>query len=398
MVDFQYYTPTKVVFGEKAEEKLGQLISEVSAKKVLLHFGGESAKKSGLLDRVEKVLKKEGIACVQLGGVQPNPRLSKVYEGVELGKKEGVDFVLAVGGGSVIDSAKSIAYGLANDLDVWDIYDGKAEPQKVLPVGVVLTISAAGSEMSNSSVITNEETGEKRGYNNDLLGRPVFAVMNPALTMTLPAYQTSCGCADILMHTLERYFTNVAPTMALTDAFAEGLMRTVIANGRILTRDPGNYNARAEMMWASSVSHNGITGCGNGGGDWSCHQLSHELSARYDLAHGAALTTVWGSWARHVYKKAPARFARLGETVLDLPVEDTDEEMALAAIAEMEEFFWAIEMPTSMEEAGIEADDDALHQMALGVTRGGSRPVGAIEALDTDAVEKIYKMAKAAQN
>lgn len=393
MVDFLYYAPTKVAFGKDSEQQLGKLVCESGAKKVLVHFGGKSAKESGLLGRVHDILEEAGVSSVELGGVQPNPRLSKVYEGIELGKKEGVDFVLAVGGGSVIDSAKAIAYGLANEGDVWDYFAGTRSPQTVLPVGVVLTMAAAGSEMSNSTVITNEKTGEKRGFNENILGRPKFAVMNPALTLTVPAYQTACGCADIMMHTLERYFTDVKPTMEITDNIAEALMRTVMANARILTRDPNNYAARAEIMWASSLSHNGVTGCGNGAGDWSCHQISHELSGRFDLAHGAALTAVWGSWARHVYKNDPARFAQLGERVLELPHEEDVEEAALAAIEEMEEFFWAIELPTSLPEASIEADDAVLHEMALGVSRGGGRAIGAVRPLGEKDVEKIFQMA-----
>ena len=259
MFHFDYYTPTKVVFGRGAEDRIGELIRQAGGTKVLIHFGGQSAVRSGLLDRIREVFTKNGIACVELGGVVPNPHLSKVREGIELGRQEGVDFILAVGGGSVIDSAKAIAYGLAEpECDVWELFENKREAKGCLPVASVLTIAAAGSEMSNSCVITNEKTGEKRSYNDDL-SRPKFAVMNPELTMTLPDYQTQSGCADIMMHPMERYFTN-GGNMEITDALAEGLLRTVMKNAGILHTDPQNYDARAEVMWAGSLSHNGLTG------------------------------------------------------------------------------------------------------------------------------------------
>lgn len=247
---------------------------------------------------------------IELGGAVPNPRLSLVYEGIELAKKEGVDFILAVGGGSAIDSAKAIGYGVANEGDVWDFYDRKRQATGCLPIGVVLTIAATGSEMSNSSVITKEEGWVKRGYSSDY-GRPRFAIMNPELTMTLPDYQTACGCTDILMHTMERYFTN-GGNMEITDSIAEGLMRIVIENARILVRDPKNYDARAEVMWAGSLSHNGLTGCGAVvGGDFASHALEHEIGGIYDVAHGAGLAAIWGSWARYVYKDCLPRFEKV---------------------------------------------------------------------------------------
>ena len=272
--NFEYFTPTKVVFGKDAEAQTGSLIQAQNCKKVLVHFGGSSAKKSGLLDRVFTSLKTAGIEYVTLGGVVPNPRLSKVYEGIELCKKEKVDFILAVGGGSVIDSAKAIGYGMANECDVWNLYEGKVKATGCLPVGVILTIAAAGSEMSNSSVITNENGWLKRGYSSDY-GRCKFAIMNPELTYTLPQYQTESGCTDILMHTMERYFTTER-SMEVTDNISEGLMRSVIHNAKILMDEPQDYNARAEIMWAGSLSHNGLTGCGSVG-DWASHQLEHEL-------------------------------------------------------------------------------------------------------------------------
>ena len=307
MLNFEYYTPTKVVFGKDTEKQAGELVKAFGGTKVLVHFGGQSAKKSGLLDRICNSLEEAGLSYVTLGGVVPNPHLSKVYEGIELCKKEGVDFILAVGGGSVIDSGKAIGYGVANEGDVWDFYAKKRTAKACLPIGAVLTIAAAGSEMSNSSVITNEDGWLKRGYNDDVC-RCKFAVMNPELTYTLPAYQTASGCVDILMHTMERYFTKAENTM-LTDSVAEGLMRTVIYNAKVLAEDPENYDARAQVMWAGSLSHNGLTGCGTEG-DWASHQLEHELGGMFDVAHGAGLAAVWGSWARYVYKEKPARFAQ----------------------------------------------------------------------------------------
>ena len=279
MLNFEYYTPTKVVFGKDTEKQAGELVKAFGGTKVLVHFGGQSAKKSGLLDRICNSLEEAGLSYVTLGGVVPNPHLSKVYEGIELCKKEGVDFILAVGGGSVIDSGKAIGYGVANEGDVWDFYAKKRTAKACLPIGAVLTIAAAGSEMSNSSVITNEDGWLKRGYNDDV-SRCKFAVMNPELTYTLPAYQTASGCVDILMHTMERYFTKAENTM-LTDSVAEGLMRTVIYNAKVLAEDPENYDARAQVMWAGSLSHNGLTGCGTEG-DWASHQLEHELGGMLD--------------------------------------------------------------------------------------------------------------------
>ena len=275
MFDFKYFTPTKVVFGKNTESKVADLIKEFGGTKILIHYGGGSVVRSGLLKRVTDTLDGAGISYVTLGGAVPNPHLGLVYEGIELCKKEGVDFLLAVGGGSAIDSAKAIGYGVANEGDVWDFYDYKRQAKGCLPLGVILTIAATGSEMSDSSV------------------------MNPELTMTLPDYQTACGCTDIMMHTMERYFTN-GGNMELTDALAEGLLRTVKKNAVILRDDPMNYDARAEVMWAGSLAHNGLTGCGNDGGDWMTHKLEHELGGLYDVAHGAGLAAIWGTWARYV--------------------------------------------------------------------------------------------------
>ena len=394
MENFNFYAPTKVVFGKGAEEQVGALVKEQNCKKVLVHFGGQSAKKSGLLDRVYASLDAAGIDYVSLGGVVPNPRLSKVREGIELCKKEGIDFLLAVGGGSVIDSCKAIGYGLANDCDVWDLYLRKIEPTGCYPVGVVLTIAAAGSEMSNSSVITNEEGWLKRSCNTDY-GRCKFAIMNPELTYTLPQYQTQSGCTDILMHTMERYFTNVE-TMELTDVIAESLMRNVIRNAKILMKDPQNYEARAQVMWASSLAHNDLTGCGSVG-DFASHNIEHELGGLFDVTHGAGLAAIWGSWARYVYKHNAKRFAQFAVNVLSVYNHfDDPERTALEGIEAMEEFYRSIEMPISMTELlnGKQVTDAEIEEMADKCTKGGTQTLGNFVKLTKQDIIEIYKMAR----
>lgn len=392
MVNFQYYTPTKVVFGKDAETQTGALVKAQGCKKVLVHYGGKSAKNSGLLDRICASLDAEGIAYVLLGGVVPNPRLSLVYEGIKLCRKEGVDFLLAVGGGSVIDSAKAIGYGLANEGDVWDFYSKKREAAACMPIGAVLTISAAGSEMSDSSVITNEDGWLKRGYNSDLC-RCRFAVMNPELTYTLPKYQTACGCTDILMHTMERYFTQEEHT-ELTDRLAEGLMKTVMDSARVLMDEPENYNARAQVMWAGSLSHNGLTGCGTVG-DWSSHQLEHELGGMFDVAHGAGLAAVWGSWARYVYEAKPERFAQFAVNVLGVENDFSDPcATALRGIERMEEFYHSISMPVNIRELGVELTDAQIDELAEKCSFFGTRTVGQFRALAKEDMRRIYEMAR----
>lgn len=392
MENFNFYAPTKVVFGRDTEKQVGDLVKALKCEKVLVHFGGNSAKKSGLLDRIFDSLKNAGVDYVSLGGVVPNPRLSKVYEGIELCKKSGVDFILAVGGGSVIDSAKAIGYGMVNDCDVWDFYSGKAKPEGCLPIGSILTIAAAGSEMSNSSVLTNEEGWLKRGCTSDH-SRCRFVIMNPELTFTLPKYQTASGCIDILMHTMERYFTTVK-TMEITDSIAEGLMRTVIHNVKILMKDPANYDARAEVMWSGSLSHNDLTG-NRSIGDWACHQLEHELGGMFDVAHGAGLSAVWGSWARYVYKTDVARFAKFAVNVMGA-VNDLDnpEKVALAGIAEMESFYHIIGMPTSISELGIELTNEQINELAYKCSFENTRNIGAFQVLDIEDMKKIYIMAR----
>ena len=391
MFNFIYHTPTQVVFGRGAEAQTGLLVKAQGCKKVLLHYGGGSVIRSGLLGRIRASLEQEGIAYTELGGVVPNPRLSLVYQGIELSRREGVDFILAVGGGSVIDSAKAIAYGLAEDADVWELYDRVRQAKACLPVGVVLTIAAAGSEMSNSSVITKDEGGVKRGYNDDIC-RPRFAVMNPELTATLPPYQTASGCVDILMHTMERYFTPNG-TMSITDSLAEGLMRTVMENAVILQNDPQNYDARAEVMWAGSLSHNGLTGCGSDGGDWVPHGLEHEMGGMFDVTHGAGLAAVWGSWARYVYKDCLPRFVKFAVNVMGVDGSGTDEETALKGIQAVEGFYRAIHMPTCFSELGISPTPEQLKTMAhmLHIACGGRK--GAAKVLMEEDFLNIYQNA-----
>lgn len=392
MRNFGLYIPTRVVFGKDTHLQVGQLIKESGGHKVFVHYGGKSARESGLLDQVFDSLTEAGLSYVSLGGVRPNPRLSKVYEGIDLCKKEGVDFILAVGGGSVIDSSKAIGYGVADpEADVWEFYTHTREIRGCLPIGAVLTIAAAGSEMSDSSVITNEDGWLKRGCHSDL-GRCRFAILNPRLTYTLPQYQTECGCVDILMHTMERYFVNIE-TMEIVDGMSEALMQTVIYNARILMSEPGNYNARAEIMWAGSLSHNGLMGCGTGGGDWACHQLAHELGGRYDVTHGAALAAIWGSWARYVYKANPERFAQFATNVFGIACDGMDfERTALAGIEALEDFFRSIEMPTDLKELGLELSDSDIRELAFKCSYEDTRTIGVFR-LNMKDMERIYQIA-----
>ena len=392
MENFQYYTPTKIIFGRGAEEQTGQLAAEQGCKKVLVHYGGGSVVSSGLLERIYWSLDAVGISYVSLGGVVPNPRLSLVYEGIRLARKEQVDFILAVGGGSVIDSAKAIGYGVANEGDVWDFYEKRRTAKACLPIGVVLTIAAAGSEMSDSSVITKEEGWLKRGYSSNY-ARARFAVMNPELTMTLPKYQTASGCVDIMMHTMERYF-NHSENMEMTDGISEHLLRTVMKNAKILMNEPDNYQARAEVMWAGSLSHNGLTGCGTGGGDWASHQLEHELGGMFDVAHGAGLAAVWGSWARYVMDAAPERFAKFAVNVMGVEPEAEKLKTAQKGIEAMEDFYRALDMPVCIGDMGIELTEEQMRELAEKCSHFGKRTIGCIKKLDQEDMYQIYKEAR----
>ena len=392
MFNFEYYAPSRVIFGRGVEERTGALLRELGISRVLIHYGGGSAVKSGLLGRVAASLDGVGIAHASLGGVVPNPRVSTVREGAQLAREFGAQLILAVGGGSVIDSSKAIGYAVAEpEHDVWEIYDRQRTPKACLPVACVLTIAAAGSEMSNSSVITNENTGEKRGYRNNLC-RPRLAIMNPELTAALPPYQTAAGCTDILMHTLERYFTQ-GGNMELTDQIAEGLLRTVMKNAIILRDDPANYNARAEVMWASSLSHNDLTGLGADGMDFVSHGLEHELGGMFDVTHGAGLSAVWPSWARYVYKDCLPRFVKFARDVMEVEPGASDEETALKGIAALEDFFCSIHMPVTLKELGVEPTEDQILTMAASFAKSSGGKKGSAKVLYEADMAAIYRMA-----
>ena len=387
-----YYTPTHVLFGKGAEEEVGRELKKEGATKVLVHYGSERIRKTGLLDKVISLIKAEEIEVFTLGGVVPNPRVSLVRKGVEMVKEHGIDFILAIGGGSVIDSSKAIAYGGVYDGDVWDFYSQKAVPKASMKTGCILTMAAAGSEMSDSSVITNDEGGLKRGCNTDYC-RLRFALCNPEFTYSLPAYQTGAAIVDIMMHTMERYFTS-GGNMELTDAVAEGLLRTVKSRAVILTENPADYDARAEVMWAGSLSHNGLTGCGNNGGDWSCHKLEHEIGGLFDVAHGAGLAAIWGSWARYVYKDCLPRFKRFALNVMEVEDQGSDEEIAMRGIEAMEDFYRQIKMPTNLRELGIEPTEEELALMAKKCAAGVGGHCGSAKVLEEADMLAIYKASR----
>lgn len=392
MRDFNFYAPTEVVFGRESEREIGRLVKKQGASKVLVHFGGRSAEESGLLDSVRSQLRAARIPFAELGGVVPNPVLSKVYEGIGLCKREGVDFILAVGGGSVIDSAKAIAYGLAYGGDVWDFFSRKAEAQACYPIGAVLTIPAAGSEMSNGCVITKEEGQAKRAYDNDIC-RPRFAVMNPERTYTLSAYQTACGAVDMMMHTMERYFSH-DDDMLLTDAIAEGILKTVRECTPKVLAAPEDYLLRSQLMWAGSLAHNNLTGCGTTG-DFATHMLEHELSAMFGVAHGAGLAAVWPHWALYAMHENVARFARFAVRVMGVTGSfRSQEETAKEGIEAMETFYESIGMPTSIPELlGRRATDDEIRRMAEKCSLGRTAAVGHLKELTYDDMVAVYNMA-----
>ena len=393
MKDFIYYAPTEVVFGEDSEKQVASLVKKYGGKRVLVHYGGQSAKKSGLLDNIFGLLNEGGIEFFELGGVVPNPRLSKVREGIALCREQKIDFILAVGGGSVIDSAKAIAYGVPYNGDVWDFYLGKATAETCLPVATVLTIPAAGSEMSESSVITNEDGDVKLGYSNNI-SRPKFAIMNPVRTYTLPSYQTAAGVTDMIMHTMERYFTH-DDDMTLTDSMAEALMRTLKDSVMEVLKNPTDYRHRAQIMWGGSIAHNGLTGCGLSD-DWATHQLEHELSGMFDATHGAGLAAIWPSWARYVYKENVSRFVRFAVNVMGVENDFTNPEAtALKGIEAMEEFYHAIGMPINIHELiGREVTDKEIREMVRKCSRNYTTTQGRFKVLQVEDMEAIYRMAK----
>lgn len=393
MKSFEFYSPTRVLFGSGVENQVGVYLAKLGAKKALIHYGGGSVVRSGLLDRVKSSLLEKGISFVELGGVKPNPILSLAKRGARLCMDEQVDFILAVGGGSVIDSAKAISYGATYpEVDLWDFFLRKSIPEKHLPVGCVPTIAAAGSEMSSSCVITNEETRVKRGLDCEA-NRPVISFLNPELLYTLPSFQIACGVSDILMHTLERYFTPVLGN-ELSDQIAEGLLRTVIKYGPIQYREPDNYDAVSEIMWAGSLSHNHLTGLG-GAGDWATHQLSHELSAMFDVAHGAALTSVWGSWARYVYQNNSRRFAQFARQIWgESAVRPSDDETAQNGIILTEQFFSSLGMPVGIRQLlGRVATEQELLDLSERCTYFRTRTIGNFRVLGYEDILAVYREA-----
>lgn len=393
MENFVQYAPTEVIFGKGTENQTGEEVKKWGGSRVLLVYGGGSAVRSGLIGRVEQSLTEAGIAYEEFGGVKPNPRLAFAEEGVQKALTFGADFILAVGGGSAIDTAKAIAHGTANPKEkLWDIWTRKVPLTRSLPVAAVLTIPAAGSEMSDSAVLTNEEIGKKAGINTPF-NRCRFAVMNPELAATLPAYQVACGVTDIMMHTMERYFIP-GIQCEMTDCIAEGLLRTVIRNGAKVYENPADYDAMAEVMWCGSLSHNNLTECGRGK-DFSVHKLGHALSARYDVAHGASLAAVWGSWARYLYQdQALGRFVQFAKNVWGISGEGkSEQETALAGIEKTEEFFRSIGMPVSLSQLGVQPGEQERMELSLDATMGDTVKLTRIRPLGAKEVNEIYQMA-----
>ena len=387
MDNFNFYSPTEFVFGRDRENECGEYVKKYGGSKVLLHYGGGSAERSGLLGRVRDSLNRSGVSFVELGGVQPNPRDTLVYKGIDLCRSEGVDFILAVGGGSSIDSAKAIAAGVPYDGDFWDFYSG-SHIEKALPVGVVLTIAAAGSEGSGDSVITKEDGMLKRGAGSDAL-RPRFSVLNPALTQTLPAYQTACGATDIMAHVFERYFTNTKE-VEITDRLCEAVLLTMVKETPRVIADPDNYEARANIMWAGMVAHNNIVGVGRQQ-DWNSHGIEHELSALYDCAHGAGLAVIMPSWMEFVYKHNVMRFCQMATRVFGCQMDyENPEATALEGIRRFRSFLHSIGMPINFAELGAKEEDIPALVDKFGL---GSGRTGGFVALSAEDVTEIYKIA-----
>ena len=364
MDNFVFCNPTKVVFGKETENEVGKLIKEYGGTNVLIHFGSGSAIKSGLIDRVKASLDVNFIKHIELGGVKPNPRASLVYEGIKLCKENKIDFILAVGGGSVIDSAKAISMGVCYDGDFWDIYSGKYKPTKKLPVATILTIAAAGSESSGSSVITNESLGLKRGYTSDLI-RPVFSILNPQLTTTLPLYQTACGATDIIAHVFERYFTNTLE-VETSDRLCEAVILSMINTVPKVLNDPTNYEYRANLMWAGTIAHNDLIGMGRSQ-DWNSHGLEHELSALYDVAHGAGLAVVMPHWMEYVIDHDPIRFQQMAVRIFGVKQTNDPKKDGLKGIKKFKEFLSSIGMPLTFREIGAKKKDIEYMVKMLGV-------------------------------
>lgn len=392
MENFNFYSPTEFVFGKGREAECGKYVKKNGGTKVLIHYGGGSVIKNGLLDRVKSSLTAENISFVELGGVQPNPRDTKVYEGIELCKAENVDFILAVGGGSVIDSSKAIALGTLHDGDFWDFYDNKAVIEKALPVGTVLTIAAAGSEASGDTVITKTDGMWKRGAGSDLL-RPKFSIMNPEMTFTLPAYQTACGATDIMAHVFERYFTNTVE-VEITDRMCEAVLCTIIKEVPRVLENPENYDARANIMWAGTMAHNNLCGVGREQ-DWNSHGLEHELSGLYDVAHGAGLAVMMPAWMEFVMLHNAMRFAQMAVRVFGVAMNfENPEETAKLGIQAFRKFLRSIGMPINFAELGAKEEDipELAEKFAVSQIGKNGTTGGFVKLTKEDAVE-IYRIA-----
>ena len=388
MNNFQFYSPTEFVFGKGTENEAGKYVKKHGGTKVLLHYGGGSAVRSGLLDRVKASLDAEGISYAELGGVKPNPHDTLVYEGIQLCRSEGIDFLLAVGGGSVIDSSKAIAMGVPYDGDFWDFYSGKARIAAALPVGTVLTIAAAGSEGSGDSVITKEAGGLKRGTGSDLI-RPRFSILDPELTCTLPAYQTACGATDIMAHVFERYFTNTKE-VEITDRLCEAVLLTMIHETPRVIADPANYDARANIMWAGTVAHTNIVGVGREQ-DWNSHGIEHELSALYDCAHGAGLAVIMPAWMEFVCTHDVMRFAQAAVRVWGCQMNFAQpEETAREGIRRFRSFLHSIGMPINFAELGAKEEDIPRLVETFGIGDGRTGGFAALSAAD---ITEIYRIA-----
>ena len=389
MENFIYYTPTKVYFGKGEENKIASIIKEYHPHKILIHYGKNSIKESGLLQKVEDLLDSEGLEYIELGGVKPNPEIDLVREGIALCKKEGVDFVLAIGGGSVLDSSKDIANGVGSGVDdTWPFHIGTASPTGSLKKGCILTLAAAGSEMSNSAVITNPDTHVKKGYNSDF-NRFDFAICNPELTYSVSKYQTACGAVDIGMHTIERYFA-LGDGADLTDDLALVIIKNAFKFGKLSYLNPNDYEARANMMWASSLAHNGLTHCGRSF-LLTVHQLEHEVSALYpEVAHGAGLAALWCSWARYVYKANIDRWYRYAKEIWNVN-NDNKEEAIIEAINLQEDYYRSIGMPVGLKELGIKEKD--LELLAFNTSKGKSRIIPGYKPLGYQEILDIFTLA-----
>lgn len=388
MQNFTYHVPTKILFGKDEERNSGRELAGIGATRVLIHFGSDRVRSSGLLGRVEASLKQAGIYTVNLGGVEPNPRLALVREGIELCRREKIDAILCVGGGSVIDSAKGIAAGAGYGGDVWDFYTDKAAPEEALPIGVVLTIPAAGSEASPGSVVTRVDSRQKFYFNAQCV-RPSFAILNPELTFSLPPYQTAAGAADIMAHIMERYFTR-EPNVDLTDRLCEAALRTIIRNVPKVLADPEDYAARAEIMWTGTIAHNDLLGTGRIG-DWASHDIEHELSAQYDVTHGAGLAVIFPAWMRYVNGEDPDRFVQFATRVWSVEYKADDRQAMIdAGIQKLKDFFALIGLPTTLRELGIE--DNRYSEMADQALRHGS--LGNFRKLHKEDVVEIYRLAE----